>query len=142
MKRFLSMLPVVLLLCGLWSLPAAAASDAPAAAKVTTGTANLNVRASASTSASIVSKLPDGTWVTLLEKSGNWWKIRYGASATGYCYASYLAVRESSFRTTVSAGGSNLNVRKGAGTGYDDQIARRYGGRGTVAVERLEPYFV
>ncbi len=117
MKRFISMLLVCLLLTGAVCLPASAASGSPAAAKVQTGSANLNVRTAASTSAKIADRLPDGTLVTLLEQSGSWWKVRYDAAKTGYCHGDYLAVYASSFLTTVQTGGSALNVRKAAGTG-------------------------
>lgn len=116
MKRFLSLLLVCLLLLSTATLPAFAAADSPAAAKVKTGGANLNVRAGASTGKAVISKLADGTWVTLLEKSGDWWKVRYNETQTGYCHAAYLAVRASSYHTTVST--TALNVRKGAGTSY------------------------
>ena len=118
MKRFLSVFLTVCVLFGLLGAGVSAVSGTPAAAKVTTGTANLNVRAGASTSAAVTAKLKNGTWVTLLQKSGNWYRVRYGENKTGYCHADYLAVRDGSFLTTVSAGGSNLNVRKGAGTRY------------------------
>lgn len=116
MKRFLSLLLVCLLLLSTAALPAFGASNSPAAAKVKTGGANLNVRAGASTAAAILTKLPDGTWVTLLEKSGDWWKVRCGETQTGYCHADYLALRTTSYHTTVNT--TALNVRKGAGTGY------------------------
>ena len=118
MKRFLSFVLALCILLGLGCVGVSAASDTPAAAKVATGTANLNVRAGASTSAAVLAKLKGGTWVTLLEKSGSWWFVRYDAAKTGYCHAAYLSVRDDSFFTTVSTGGSNLNVRKGAGTQY------------------------
>ena len=66
MKRFLSLLLVCLLLLSTATLPAFAAADSPAAAKVKTGGANLNVRAGASTGKAVISKLADGTWVTLI----------------------------------------------------------------------------
>lgn len=116
MKRFLSLSLVCLLLLSALCLPASAASDTPAAAKVITGKANLNVRTGASTAKAIAAKLADGTLVTLLEKSGGWWKIRYGEAKTGYCHGDYLAVYASSFHTTVQTGGAALNVRRAAGT--------------------------
>ncbi len=116
MKRFLSAFLVCLLLLGAVCLSAFAASGSPAAAKVTTGKANLNVRTTASTSAKIADRLPDGTLVTLLEQSGSWWKVRYAGAKTGYCHGDYLAVYASSFLATVQTGGRALNVRKAAGT--------------------------
>ena len=52
---------------------------------------SLNVRSGASTSASIIGSLTKGTTVTLLEKSGDWYKIKYG-STTGWVSASYISV--------------------------------------------------
>ena len=118
MKRFLSFLLVCLLLGGLLTLPVFAAADAPAAAKVATGSANLNVRTGPSTGSAIAAKLKNGTWVTLLEQSGDWWQIRFGENEEGYCHGAYLAVRSTSFSAAVQTGGPNLNVRKGAGTDY------------------------
>lgn len=119
MKRFLSLALVCFLLLSAFCLPAFAASGSPAAAKVTTGKLNLNVRTGASTAQPIADKLPDGTLVTLLEKSGDWWKVRYDRAKTGYCHGDYLTVYAGSFHTTVNTGGALLNVRKGAGTAYD-----------------------
>ncbi len=116
MKRFLSIILVCLLLAAALTLPAFGAADTPAAAKVKTGGANLNVRAGASTTQPIVAKLSDGAWVTLLTKSGDWWQVRYGETLTGYCHGAYLAVRAASCHTTVNT--TALNVRKGAGTNY------------------------
>ena len=118
MKRFLSLVLSLCVLLGLFGADVSAASDMPGAAKVTPGAYNLTVRAAASTSAAIAAKLKDGTWVTLLQKSGSWYRVRYGENKTGYCHADYLSVRDGSFLTTVSAGGSSLNVRRGAGTQY------------------------
>ena len=61
MKRFLSFVLAVWLLLGLWCVGVSAASEPPAAAKVATGTANLHVRAGASTSAAVKAKLSNGT---------------------------------------------------------------------------------
>ena len=116
MKRFLSLALVCLLLLSALCLPAFAASGSPAAAKVTTGKANLNVRTGASTAKPVADKLPDGTLVTLLEQNGSWWKVRYDKAKTGYCHGDYLTVYPSSFHSTVSTGGGALNVRKAAGT--------------------------
>lgn len=132
MKRFLSFALVCLLLLGALSLPAFAASDSPAAARVQTGKANLNVRTAASTSAKIADKLPDGTLVTLLEQSGGWWKVRYDKSKTGYCHGDYLAVYAASYLTTVSTGGAALNVRKAAST--DAAVLTRLANGEAVAV--------
>ncbi|WP_416147704.1 SH3 domain-containing protein [Salipaludibacillus sp. HK11] len=90
---------------------------------------NLNVRASASTNSSIISSLRKGTKVDLLEKSGNWYKVKVG-SRTGYIHGNYVKVTEASSGSGSSGGtdssssvietgevtASNLNVRASAST--------------------------
>ncbi|WP_280770598.1 SH3 domain-containing protein [Salipaludibacillus daqingensis] len=87
---------------------------------------NLNVRASASSSASIISSLRRGTKVDLLGKSGSWYKIKVG-SRDGYIHSNFVKVSSSSSGSDSSSGGSsssdlgtgeitasNLNVRASA----------------------------
>ncbi|MGJ9383767.1 SH3 domain-containing protein [Salipaludibacillus sp. CF4.18] len=62
---------------------------------------NLNVRASASTSGKIISKLSRGTKVDLYEKSGSWFKIKVGNN-DGFIHGSYV-------KTSTSASGSSGN---------------------------------
>ena len=58
-----------------------------------TTTANaLNVRTGPGTSYSVVKSLSKGTTVTLLEKSGSWYKIKAG-STTGWVAAEYLKIK-------------------------------------------------
>ncbi len=52
-------------------------------------TSNLNLRASASTSATVIKTIPKGKQVTFLSKSGSWFKVSY-ASYTGWVSSSYL----------------------------------------------------
>jgi len=87
---------------------------------------NLNVRASASSSASIISSLRRGAKVDLLGKSGSWYKIKVG-SRDGFIHGDYVKVSTSSSGSgSDSSGGSsstlgngeitatNLNVRASA----------------------------
>ncbi|SDO06334.1 SH3 domain-containing protein [Alkalicoccus daliensis] len=86
---------------------------------------SLNVRSSASTSASIISSLKRGATVDLHEKSGNWYKIKVG-NTWGYIHDSYVktagsgsantAPAESSKTTTGEVTASSLNVRAEAST--------------------------
>ncbi|SES41285.1 N-acetylmuramoyl-L-alanine amidase [Salipaludibacillus aurantiacus] len=90
---------------------------------------NLNVRASATTSSSIISSLRRGAKVDLHEKSGDWYKIKVGSN-WGYIHSSYVKASGQSSGTgssgssqdTSSATGSgeitasSLNVRASAST--------------------------
>lgn len=92
---------------------------------------NLNVRASASTSAKRIGKLAPGQTVQILGHTGSWYKIKKG-NMVGYVYDGYL--KEDGKKDTGSSGGSDskdnisdgngivtasaLNVRSGPGTGY------------------------
>ena len=52
--------------------------------------ANLNVRQGAGSSTARLTTLAKGISVTILSVDGNWAKIRYGKSATGYVSIRYL----------------------------------------------------
>jgi SrtB family sortase len=83
--------------------------------------ANLNLRASASATATKLTTIPKGKTVTLIEKSGDWYKITY-SSYTGYVMASYLSIGSSgSSSGDTSASGTattktNLIMRASAST--------------------------
>ena len=68
---------VLLVLMG--AAPKASAADsASKAGVVSTAAGALNVRSSASLSAGVITKLPRGSYVTLLSQSGSFWKVEYG----------------------------------------------------------------
>lgn len=84
---------------------------------VSTSGGRLNVRSSASTGASTVATLKKGSYVTLLSKSGSWWRVEYAKGKYGYCHGDYIASASGS-AATVKTQSANLNVRSGAGTSY------------------------
>lgn len=96
---------------------AKAATDEKKAGTVSISTGYLNVRRSASTGSGVVSTLKKGTYVTLLSKEGNWWRVEYAQGRFGYCHTDYIKTVDST-AATVSTAGSTLNVRSGAGTSY------------------------
>ena len=49
----------------------------------------LNMRASANTSAKIITTIPEGTTVTIKESTNGWYKVTY-ASSTGWVSSSYV----------------------------------------------------
>jgi uncharacterized protein YraI len=90
----------------------------------------LNLRASASTSAAVVTVMPDGAMVSLLGQSSNGFsKITYNGS-TGWAYSIYLSSGGDSGNgifATVFDG--DLNLRSGAGTGYSVLLVMPDGAR-------------
>ena len=103
------------------------AQTAPATSTTTAvTTANLNMRAGAGTSYSIIKTIPSNTTVQVLESSGTWKKVSYGG-ITGWCSATYLKVSTiqpapvptapvSAIGTMKTTG--NLYMRSGPGTTY------------------------
>jgi murein DD-endopeptidase MepM/ murein hydrolase activator NlpD len=97
-------------------LPNASAADATSAAgQVTLTSGSLNVRSAADASGTILTQLPAGTYVTLISKSGNWWRVEYAPGTYGYASANYIRVISG---TTTMRTTGNLNVRSGPGTSY------------------------
>ena len=84
---------------------------------VATSSGDLNVRKSATTSAKVVAKLAKGSYITLVSKSGGWWRVAYGNGQYGYCHSDYIDELDSSVAIVATKSGS-LNVRNGAGTNY------------------------
>lgn len=120
MKRIFSfsLILALLLSVGALAVPITAAAATPrAAGLVDTGGGRLNVRASPSTGGAWVASLTSGETVTLLEKTGEWWRVEYAAGKTGYCHGAYLTVT-STATATVATGQSTLNVRSGPATSY------------------------
>jgi uncharacterized protein YgiM (DUF1202 family) len=93
--------------------------DVPSGDTATVIDGALNLRASASTSAAVVTVMPDGAVVTLLDQSSNGFtQVRYNGS-TGWAYSIYLSTGgDSGHGTFATVFDGELNLRSGAGTGY------------------------
>ena len=118
-KRIFSILLSVLIVAGILGLPLtvrAATADSKAGV-VTTAGGVLNVRSSASTSAAAVAWLSKGSYVTLLSRSGSWWRVEYASGKYGYCHSDYITTVSGTTAVVATQSGS-LNVRSGAGTTY------------------------
>lgn len=108
-----------MILAGALILPVrvnAATADSKAGVVATTG-GRLNVRSSASTGSSVVSSLSKGSFVTLISRSGSWWKVEYAKGHYGYCHEDYIRTAAGS-TATVNTGSGSLNVRSGASTSH------------------------
>ncbi len=117
MKKLLTCLLVLFLASAMfpadaWALPADAR-----AGQVAVSSGSLNVRSNASTEAAVVGSLAKGSYVTLISKSGNWWRVEYSRGQYGYCHANYIRLL-SAKTAEVKTQWGNLNVRSGAGTGH------------------------
>ncbi len=119
MKKQLSKLSsaflVLLLIASLLPGSALAAAPGSTAGQVSVS-GKLNIRSSASTASTVVGYLTNGSYVTLLSKSGDWWRVEYGNNLYGYCSAGYIEVIQGSYAAYATA---SLNVRAGAGTAYE-----------------------
>ena len=128
MKRILSLFLAFILCFGFMAIPikSSAATINSQAGIVSVANGKLNVRASASTTSSVVASLSKDSYVTLISKNGNWWYVEYADNIYGYCHADYIKT-VSGTPATVKLSSGSLNVRSGTGTSYT-KIASLYNG--------------
>lgn len=137
-KRRIAILSLMMLLIvsavTLWQIPhAQAATSSSTGGMVVTLNDPLQVRSAASFNSSIVSTLAKGSYVTLMSKSGNFWRVEYADGKYGYCYADYISQVSASKAAAVNISSGHLNVRSGAGTGYP-ATAKLYAGETVVVL--------
>ncbi|MDG0058823.1 SH3 domain-containing protein [Priestia sp. P5] len=106
---------------------------------------SLNVRSSASTSASIVTNLPRGSKVTVVKVSGSWAQIKTASGQTGWVASQYLQAGSDSSTPTNDSGStsaksatvnaSSLNVRSSASTSASIVTNLSRGSKVTVVKE-------
>ncbi len=60
---------------------------------MTTASGSLNMRKTASKSAEVVAKIPQGATVTVLMEADDWWRVQY-KNSTGWCAAEFLTKQE------------------------------------------------
>ena len=92
---------------------AIAAEKIYGAGKVITTATALNVRSSASSTSTVKAKLSKDSYVTLISKSGKFWRVQYSASGYGYCHADYIKTSSTKVRTVKTTSG-RLRVRSSA----------------------------
>lgn len=113
-----------------WGRASAASLDS-LVGRVTVSSGTLNVRKEPSTAAQRVTALPKGSLVTLICRSGAWWKVEYDKGQYGYCHGDYIKVESGTARSVATSSGS-LNVRGGPSTSHNRVGALA---RGTVVLE-------
>lgn len=116
--RTAACLILTLLVC-LSILPMEARADSEGARPgiVSISSGWLNVRSSPSTGAAVAASLKKGSYVTLVSRSGDWWRVEYADGKYGYCHGDYITTASGRY-TTVQTQSGRLNVRSGAGTSY------------------------
>ncbi|MBQ7874412.1 MAG: SH3 domain-containing protein [Oscillospiraceae bacterium] len=119
MKKFLSITLSAAIAAGIAAAqpPVYAAEADSMAGVVSTQSGRLNVRSSASAGASVIAALNRGSYVTLISRSGSWWKVEYAEGKYGYCHSDYIEVVSDNTAKVATQYG-NLNVRSGAGRSY------------------------
>lgn len=118
-RKIASIIFIIMLVVGVFSLSpkAEAATLSSKAGAVTTSSGKLNVRSQPSSGASVVASLKKGSYITLISKSGSWWKVEYANGKYGYCHADYITIVQGT-PVTVTTQSGGLNVRSGPGTSY------------------------
>ncbi|MGM9662015.1 MAG: NlpC/P60 family protein [Oscillospiraceae bacterium] len=123
---------LTLLLTALFTVTAFAGTQATAVGTVTAS--KLRMRASDSTSSSIVTEVAKNSVVSVLGKKGGWYQVAYGGK-TGYMSAQYLTVQSMADKLSTygCVTGDVVNVRSGAGTLYGKVTTAKKGGYVTVS---------
>lgn len=101
-------------------------AQAREAGTVAVSSGSLNVRTGPSTASKKVASLYKGRYVTILEKTGDWFLVEYEKGRTGYCHGAYIQLQQSSNASVQTQSGS-LNVRSGPGTSYGRLVQLRKG---------------
>ncbi|MBQ4546371.1 MAG: SH3 domain-containing protein [Oscillospiraceae bacterium] len=119
MKKILSITLSAVLAAGTAFInpPAYAINSDSMAGIVATESGRLNIRSTASSGGYVLTSVPKGSYVALIERTGNWWKVEYAEGKFGYCHSDYIEV-VSDTAAKVSTQSGNLNVRSGAGRSH------------------------
>lgn len=122
--KILSYILTIIIAMGVFVTPmqASAATSTSKAGRVSVSGGNLNVRRTASTSGTVLTSLKKDSYVTLMSKSGSWWRVEYGNDKYGYCHSDYIKTA-SGTPVTVNTKSGSLNVRSGAGTSYSKKAS-------------------
>ena len=119
MKKILSITTMIAIILSLFVFPikVQGATLTSQAGVVTLSSGRLNVRKSASTNSTILTSLSNGSYITLISLSGNWYYVEYEDGKYGYCHKDYIKTN-SGKTATANTASTSLNVRSGPGTGY------------------------
>ncbi len=113
MKKILSLILCTVLLLSVSALPVNSADSINGSAIVNTQSTALNVRSSPKSGSTIKAKLSKNSYVTLINKSGNYWYIRYNTNGYGYAHSDYLKIASQNVKS-VKTNSGRLRVRSSA----------------------------
>lgn len=115
MKKTISILMALVLSLTLipFTQKSSAAEKIYGAGRIATTTTALNVRSSATSSSTVKAKLSKDSYVTLISKSGSFWRVQYSASDYGYCHADYIKTSSTNVKSVKTTSG-RLRVRSSA----------------------------
>ena len=119
MKKIISLTLSAILAAGIFAAkpPVFAINADSMAGIVATEGGRLNVRSSASSDSYIITSIGKNSYVALISKNGEWWKVEYSDGKYGFCHEDYInIVSENTAKVATNSG--NLNVRSGAGKSY------------------------
>ncbi|MGM9970557.1 MAG: SH3 domain-containing protein [Anaeroplasma sp.] len=117
MKKKIIIVLLIITCFFITSSKASASSYNIKAGIVTTSGGNLNVRSNPSTSASIIGKIKNSNYLTIIRQEGSWYYVEYLENNFGYVHKDYINVTSSNAMQVKTQGG-NLNVRSGPSTSY------------------------
>lgn len=116
MKKIFSITLSAVLAAGIaFSNPVYAINQDSMAGIVSTESGRLNIRNSAG--GYVITSVPKGSYLSLIEKNGDWWKVEYSEGEFGWCHSDYIEIA-SDITAKVSTQSGNLNVRSGSGRNY------------------------
>jgi uncharacterized protein YgiM (DUF1202 family) len=118
LKKIIIMLTTLAIILSLTVTPSFAADSGSAAGTVSTASGSLNIRSGPGMGYSVKSSLKSGAAVTLISRTGSWWRVEYASGVYGYAHSAYISPVSGSYAAYVATEGDRLNVRSGAGTGY------------------------
>ena len=107
-----------------------------------TGSSKLNMRAQASSAASVVTKIPGGSTVEVLNTdTAGWYRISF-SGMTGYVASQYVDLKQAAETATLRGriNDGPLNVRSGPGTGYG-KAGKLNAGTEVEILEQLDGWY-
>lgn len=108
-----------LMACSPFSYVNAANENTPSVAGIVrTSSGALNVRAAASTGSNVVGSVKNGSYISVIEPSGSFYKVLYASGNVGFCHKNYIDLITDSYGAYVNTTSSSLNVRSGPSTAY------------------------
>ena len=127
----------MLITAGIMTVTALDSPPLAAAGVTNTGSSKLNLRAEASTSAAVVTKVPGGSTVEVLNTDLNgWYQISY-SGLTGYVSSQYVDLVQENIPIRGRINDGPLNVRSGPSTS-NSKCEKLSAGQEVKVLEKLD----